>query len=129
MVVAVSAVAAIPAMVVIPTVVVVTTMTAVSRAAMTITATVVPIPLITSPIAAAVIVTIAIPADHNLWLHIHRRRLIDDRRRRWRIVRLRRDVHRRGNTDVDPYPHLGVGKAGYRREAQTGNASQDPDAF
>src|SRR5471032_1641036 len=116
-------------MVVIPTVVVVTTMTAVSRAAMTITATVVPIPLIASPIAAAIIVTIAIPADHDLRLRVHGSRLIDDRRRRWRIVRLRRDVHGRGNTNVDAQPHLGVGKAGYRREAQTGNASQDPDAF
>src|SRR5471030_733909 len=124
--------AAIPAMVVVVSaMVVISTMAAVSRAAMTIvrTAAIVPIPFVTPPIAATIVVTIAIPADHDSRLHIDRSRLIDDRRWRWCVVRLRRHIDRSRNTDVDAHPHLGMGQAGYRREAQTGNTSQDPDAF
>ena len=112
---AISAVVVVPAVVVISTVVVVsTTMAAVSRAAVTIvrTAAIVPIPLVTAPIAATIVVTIPVPADHDARLHIDRSRLIDDRRRRGRVIRLRRHVDRSRNPDVDPQPHLRVGDAG-----------------
>lgn len=107
--------AAVPAVVVIAAVVIVsTTVAAVSRAAMTVvpTAAIVPIPLVTAPIAAAIVVSISIPTDHDARLHIDRSRLIDDRRRRWRVIRLRRHVDGRRNPDVDPQPHLSVRDAG-----------------
>ena len=111
---AISAVVVVPAVVVISTVVVVSTTVAVSRAAVTIvrTAAIVPIPLVTAPIAAAIVVTIPVPADHDARLHIDRSRLIDDRRRRGRVIRLRRHVDRSRNPDVDSQPHLRMGDAG-----------------
>src|SRR3984893_14563030 len=93
----------------------------VSRTAMTIrrpivrTPAMAPIPLVTTPVAAAIVVPVAVPADHHRRRRrVHRRRLIDDWRRRWRVVRLRRHIERRGNGDVDPPAHgAGGGKNGH----------------
>ncbi len=62
------------------------------------------IPLVATPVAMAVPVTIAMPADHDRGRRcVHGRRLIDDRRRRRRRIHGRgRDVDRCRHADVDP---------------------------
>ncbi|QOH34876.1 hypothetical protein C7S14_5372 [Burkholderia cepacia] len=68
------------------------------------------VPLVAAPVATAVPVAVAMPADHDSrrrcvdgCRRIDRRRLIDDRRRRRRrIHRCGRDVDRCRNAEIDP---------------------------
>src|SRR5260370_924293 len=75
-------------------------------------APVVVFPFVVIPVAATVPIPIAVPADHDAWSDVYRRRLINDGRRR--VDRRRRDINRGGNADVDADVHV--------RRRRTGSA-------
>src|ERR1700712_4030467 len=77
------------------------------------TAAIVPIPVVTSPITPAVVIPVSVPADHNR-RRIHGRGLIDNGRRRRRVIRLRRYIDGCRNPDIDAQVHAArMGRTGH----------------
>ena len=60
------------------------------------------IPIVTSPITAAIVITVPVPADHDSRLRIYRRRRINHGRRRRCVDGLRRDINRCRHAELMP---------------------------